>query len=359
MKRNSIIVIIFIFLLSCDDKEKQEMANNLTLKENALRQLQESYNTKIEEYQSLSESSRNEKTQLENQATILNEKITSLEEEIKILRESSITPDNQEYVSSIIAEKDRLEGLLEEERLKSATLENTIASLEANFNKKSKKYVENVSAMLIKVYEDLIEIAEQKSIIARDLKKYNEGAKEINLISSIQKNMDIVKKKISDTKYFLENEQMQEDSLGLLNTQITLAKDRITLFEQKTKEQDELILNLMSEINEANKGYVLIETDENLKNSNILIKKGLFGFRKHEVVLENVDIKRCDIVDKSGRTGDLIIIPHQVGRKPKIVSPHQSFAYTLRKQSETVDMLTIRNAKEFWRASNYLVVSLE
>lgn len=353
-----IIFFVLFFTFSCRDKEKeQELQNHITTAENMYKNTKEKYDSLVIDYNKLSENSNIERKRLEAELSELNNRLSSQEEQLNLLRSQNIEEGQEGYVNSLVGERDRLASLLKQSEEKNATLAGTIANLEIQFNEKSKKYVEAVSNTLIQVYEDLLDITEQKSLVAKDLKRYNQGVKEINIASSIKTSLNIIRERLNNTKAFVENVKQNPDSLSSsVIEQFTKVSDRVATVDSDIIELESTIARMSEELNEANKAYLLIRTKDELKEIDVLERRGMLGFGKLQLNLKNLDLNQCTIVDKRG---DLLVIPHLENQIPSILTSHPKFSFSLRNESSTVSILTIRNPKSFWSLASSLVISLD
>lgn len=350
------ILVVVFFIVSCNGEKIQELTNINTELHNELSRVKQSLDEKIDQYNNLSNDSRIEKSQLESEISSLSDKFDSLQREMKVLRESSINPDDDSYLNSVIQERDRFQELLTKEHERNATLETSIQILKDRFDTDSRKYIATISTALFQVYDDLIEINSQSLTMDRDLSEASQGVRRINLVSAIQQNMEIVKEKLNRAKQTLVNAQQEiPDSLDYIKQTLTIAENKISEKENLLSQYEIRIEDYRREIEEAYKGYFLIKSKNELKRKGI-ITGGIFGFGKQRYNAENISVDECDIVDKRGF---LLHIIHSTNTKAKIVSTHNISSYVLKNQSDGIDVLTIKNPKEFWRSSNMLVVALE
>jgi hypothetical protein len=108
---------------------------------------------------------------------------------------------------------------------------------------------------------------------------------------------------------------------------------------------------------QINRAYYVIGTEKELKDMEIITKKGGFiGIGRVEQMMEDVDQKLFTIIDIRTQT----IFPIDA-KKVSLVTTHPSDSYIIRKNEETKRYFSfeITKPEEFWEASKYLVISVK
>jgi len=109
--------------------------------------------------------------------------------------------------------------------------------------------------------------------------------------------------------------------------------------------------------NQINTAYYVIGTEKELKEMEVITKKGGFiGIGRVEKMLEDVDQELFTKIDIR-RTK---VFPIDA-KKVKLVTTHPSDSYIIRKDEETKRYFSfeITKPEEFWKSSKYLVISLK
>lgn len=149
----------------------------------------------------------------------------------------------------------------------------------------------------------------------------------------------------------------REQQIVLLNEQILGMGSSIDSLNRSvdslrvTNQQKEQVID--EKITQLNTAYWTIGTYKQLKESNVLNKKGGFiGIGKAEVVKSDFNRDAFNKIDITGvSTFD---INH---KSPKIISTHPSDSYKLNKDEKgLVKNLEITDPARFWSASKYLVI---
>lgn len=173
---------------------------------------------------------------------------------------------------------------------------------------------------------------------ARKVKSLQGKLKNSNLkIASLE---ETVKKLVLQIKAKDEQIESLQNTLGDLDVAYS------ELFDEY-QQQVELALDVMADLNTA---YYAIGTFEELEANNVLVKEGGFiGMGKKTELADDMNDKyftKIDIMKKKEIT--------VIGENPKLVTDHPSSSYNW-----NGNKLVITNAKEFWKVSKYLVVSVK
>jgi hypothetical protein len=106
-----------------------------------------------------------------------------------------------------------------------------------------------------------------------------------------------------------------------------------------------------------NRAYYVIGTDKELKEKEIITKKGgLIGIGRVEQMMEDVNQDLFTVIDIRRQT----VFPLDA-KKVNLVTTHPSDSYIIRKDEETKRYYSfeITKPEEFWEASKYLVISVK
>lgn len=157
--------------------------------------------------------------------------------------------------------------------------------------------------------------------------------------------------KITELEKMIERltAQMQEKDAQIadLQTRLSQANEQIkVLFDEYNNRLEEL--GEKEDI--INTAYYCFGTSKELIKNGVLTKDGGFiGLGKTQKLADDFNKKYFTQVDIS-QTNQIDI----VAKKAKIVTTHPSSSYEL-----SSDKLTIKNSKEFWSASKYLVIVVD
>jgi len=108
---------------------------------------------------------------------------------------------------------------------------------------------------------------------------------------------------------------------------------------------------------QLNRAYYLIGTEKELKEMEVITKKGGFiGIGRVEKMMEDVNQELFTVIDIRRQTTFTID-----AKKVNLVTTHPSDSYIIRKNEETKRYYSfeITKPEEFWEASKYLVISVK
>jgi len=108
---------------------------------------------------------------------------------------------------------------------------------------------------------------------------------------------------------------------------------------------------------QLNRAYYVIGTEKELKESDIITKKGgLIGIGRVEQMMEDVDQELFTAIDIRRQT----VFPLDA-KKVKLVTTHPGDSYIIRKNDDTKRYYSfeITKPEEFWEASKYMVLSVK
>jgi len=139
------------------------------------------------------------------------------------------------------------------------------------------------------------------------------------------------------------------ENLARLNVQIETLNNKVADLEKENKQKDEAI---NQKINEMNKAWYVVGNRRELRDKGIINREGGFIFiGKVTTPAENLIRKEFKEIDLR----EVKEIPVNANRV-EIVTVHPEGSYDLIGE-RPVEKLVITNPQEFWKASNYLVLS--
>ncbi|MHC1778143.1 MAG: hypothetical protein AB9834_22270 [Lentimicrobium sp.] len=141
------------------------------------------------------------------------------------------------------------------------------------------------------------------------------------------------------------------DQLEKMNIQIEILSTNVENLASESKAKSQTITEKTEELNTA---YYVIGTKKELRDQKIITVEGGFaGIGRNKKLQEDFDrgyFTRIDITK-------LKSIP-VMKKKASIITTHPSQSYKIFGE-KTVDSIVIKNAKDFWGASKYLVIVVD
>jgi chromosome segregation ATPase len=165
-----------------------------------------------------------------------------------------------------------------------------------------------------------------------------------------------------------ERIEKQEQEISMLKEQLAQAEFKIADLNVKLDEAqmaNEVLTserNLLSETNakldkDLNKAYFIYGTYKELKEKNIVEKKGGFlGVGKKEALASAFTKNRSSFTELDVREAKSIPIQ---GRKPKLVTHHPEGSYTWTEGENDYATLNITKPEDFWSTSKFLVIEIK
>lgn len=141
------------------------------------------------------------------------------------------------------------------------------------------------------------------------------------------------------------------DKLEQMNIQIDILSSNVESLTAESRAKSKVISEQTGELNTA---YYVIGTKKELRANNIITMEGGFaGIGRNKKIKEDFNQDYFTRVDITHLTS--IPVLH---KKATIVTSHPSQSYTIF-GDKRVDSIVIRNPKEFWSASKYLVIVID
>lgn len=238
------------------------------------------------------------------------ETFTQIESDLAFIREQrnmiSVTTDNRDLQKSrqdqIVQDVKDLAVLLEESRVRLASLESKLKASGAKISSLEKRIVE----------------------LSADLDARN-----------------------SEILALTQELEKKNYEVGVLNEQIqTMEIARV--------EQDKILRSKDSEIDEFNKAYFAMGTSKELIEKGLVSKEGGFlGIGKTKSLSPSAKNELFETLDIRETTS----LPVQAD-KAKLISEHPFGSYEFVKENEKITALAINNPKEFYKFSKYVIVEI-
>ena len=266
---------------------------------------------------------------------------------------------------------------IEEERARSQKTIDSLQSIVDSKNDEMNQFFETLNEIednLAKVtskFGSVEELRRGKTEIKNDVKmKINDQINDINsMLAANKQRLNALNKKLADSK--VENTTLKEYVEKLQNRiseQENEIQTLVTELEQKniiietlntnvaelTKSNTEKEQIIAKQIADANRAYFIIGTYKELKEAGVVNKTGGFiGLGKKQQVTNNMNTDLFTQIDKT--TTNVIDIERE---KVKILSKHPEGSYELVMNDDDVCMsLKINNPTEFWKYTDYLVIT--
>jgi len=175
------------------------------------------------------------------------------------------------------------------------------------------------------------------------------------VLAGMTKRMTKATKKIAELEKFITrlNEQLNQKDAEIENLKGELEKLNIQIGDLKAS-MDSVKVVKDSVVTQINTAYYVIGTDKELREQKVISKAGGFiGIGKMEKLIPDFNksyFKKIDIT----KTTKIQIM----SKKAEILTTHPSTSYSLdgKDTDKMVESITIKNPKEFWSASKYLVI---
>ncbi len=266
---------------------------------------------------------------------------------------------------------------IEEERARSQKTIDSLQSIVDSKNDEMNQFFETLNEIednLAKVtskFGSVEELRRGKTEIKNDVKmKINDQINDINsMLAANKQRLNALNKKLADSK--VENTTLKEYVEKLQNRiseQENEIQTLVTELEQKniiietlntnvaelTKSNTEKEQIIAKQIADANRAYFIIGTYKELKEAGVVNKTGGFiGLGKKQQVTNNMNTDLFTQIDKTTTT--VIDIERE---KVKVLSKHPEGSYELVMNDDDVCMsLKINNPTEFWKYTDYLVIT--
>ncbi len=265
----------------------------------------------------------------------------------------------------------------EEEKIKA---QQTIDSLQAIVDNKNDE-VDALFEVLNEIEDNLASVSSKFGQVEQLQRGQVEGRNDVKLkindqIQQISQMMTQNKEKLAKLNNQIkashqENAKLQE-FVEKLETRITEQENQIQTLVAELEQKKIVIENLNKDVatlaetnaekdkvieeqvNDMNKVYYIVDTYKNLKEAGIVNKTGGFiGIGKKQQLTNDIDVTAFTSIDKRKVTS----IPVNA-KGAQVVSKHPEGSYELVTNEDKVcTHLKITNPKEFWKSTNYLVIS--
>jgi chromosome segregation ATPase len=266
---------------------------------------------------------------------------------------------------------------IEEERMRSQKTIDSLQSIVDSKNNELDVFFETLNEIednLLNVsakFGSVEELRRNKPEMRNDVKvQINDQINDIaNMLNENKQKLAVLNKKLAEAKgetaslkEYVEklNARIAEQEEQILNLVTDLEQKKMiietlnTNVADLTKSNTEKEQIIAKQIAEANKVYYIIGTYKELKEAGIVNKTGEFiGIGKKQQTTNNMDTDLFNQVDKS------VTNSINIGKeKVKILSKHPENSYELVMENEDVcASLNITNAEEFWKYTQYLVIT--
>ena len=211
---------------------------------------------------------------------------------------------------------------------------------------------------------DVESTPEMKDQIQNDIQSiYDLLQENKNKINKLQKRLKSSNIKIKALKETIDNLmqqiQMKDAEIGDLkkkledmNIQINVLETNVDSLQGENVAKDETITQKENELNTA---YYVLGTEKELKANGVITKEGGFiGLGK--IAKLRSDFNKDYFTEIDIRTTKEIPL---ICKKARILTTHPSGSYELVTKDDRVEKIVIKDEKEFWKASKYLVIVTE
>lgn len=187
-----------------------------------------------------------------------------------------------------------------------------------------------------------------------------ENKSKINKLQKRLKSSNIKIKALKETiDNLMQQIQMKDAEIGDLkqkledmNIQITILETNVDSLQGENVAKDDTITQKENELNTA---YYVLGTEKELKANGVITKEGGFiGLGK--IAKLRSDFNKDYFTEIDIRTTKEIPL---ICKKARILTTHPSGSYELVTKDDRVEKIVIKDEKEFWKASKYLVIVTE
>ena len=219
----------------------------------------------------------------------------------------------------------------------------SIISVNANEEIRSDNSVEQINSDL-QMINDLME-ENNKTIASLRRKLKSSNAK----IDELQKMLDMTLKQLEEKD--VEISQLKQELISL-NIKIEVLSASIDTLKQEGAAKDAAIEEKTTELNTA---YYAMGTKKELLENNIITKDGGFvGLGKTEKLSQDFNV---DYFTKIDIRKKLLV---SIGsKKYTLVTSHPSSSYKVNMKDGIAESIEIIDPKAFWKASKYMVITIE
>lgn len=197
--------------------------------------------------------------------------------------------------------------------------------------------------------------ADQKEWILNEIKEIN-FLREQNQkkVSQLKKQLEASNAKVSEFETLVDRLMRQisaqETEIANLKQELSdLDKEYTELFDAY-REQTELALETMKELNEA---YYAMGSYKELKENEVVVKEGGFiGLGRTEKLKDGFNKNYFTKIDIFKKTSFKIM-----AEKVNLITEHPSSSYEIKEDGNNL-VLNVKEPKEFWTISKYLVIEI-
>jgi len=205
---------------------------------------------------------------------------------------------------------------------------------------------DKINADILSIYELALKNKKTIGALSKKLKKANMKIDEFEkMIASLNKQIAEKDDEIEKLK-----NQLSEHVLNIANLNTEIKKINSNL-DKAEKEKEDRDRKIEAQTNEMNTVYYVFGTKKELKEHKVITTEGLFGGQKK--LNEDFDKTYFTKADMRKLSG----IP-LFSKKAKVMTNHPPASYMF-SGKDKIDSLVIKNSKDFWSVSRYLVIVVE
>jgi DNA repair exonuclease SbcCD ATPase subunit len=146
-----------------------------------------------------------------------------------------------------------------------------------------------------------------------------------------------------------------KDELEKKNYEISNLSGQVATLENTRQQNEQVITQQTSEINDFNKAYYTLGTAKELKEKGLITKEGGFlGLGKTKIINTGVGNENFAEIDIRNTKS----IPVN-SKEVKLITEHPAGSYEFVNEGEKVAALNINNPEEFYKFSKYIVLEIQ
>ena len=271
-----------------------------------------------------------------------NKDAKSLQSEIDSLKTLSEKKDDliNDFAKSFNEVQINLDQIKEKEKIIK------ISTTDKNLNQDVK---EKINQDILSIYQLLLNNKQALTKLQKKFKNANLKIEEYKKM--IDRYLEEIESKTTEVNGLKEELAKLNIDIKTLNQQIANLNSNVDSLSKTNKSKDEV---LEKQDEALNTGYYVVGTKKDLEAHQIITKTGGFiGIGKLIKLQENFNKGYFNKIDIRNTTNIRI-----KNKKASLITSHPSGSYYF-SGDKTIDELVIKNNKEFWSVSKYLVVVIE
>ncbi len=248
-----------------------------------------------------------------------------------------------DFVKSFNEIQANLEAIKQKEKI--VTAKTNSESVKTDPSAKDK-----INEDILAIYELIVKNKKELAALQSKMKKSDVKISEFEkLVKNLNHQLEQKNQEIDQLKNSLAKLNID---VANLNGKIKDLNANIDTLSQENRSKTETIVSQDTELNTA---FYVIGTKKELAAKKVITSEGgVLGIGKTQKLGENLAAENFIKIDIRETTTFVL-----GGKKTKLLTTHPSGSYELKGNNKKMDSLTIKNPKDFWQASKYLVIMVD